>query len=518
MSFCAYVFGQVGVWIHTDIWTSTFDRCSNTTAARKAPSTDIAQENQAIKRQKLDGGRCHQIHNVKNRVLMHKSKPGLTSSRDFFASATKGRREEIKKKFQSKTREIEISQNRSHEDAQSIIQRRPKVLTLTRPKEPELTTGHRVRAVRIKNSEELEAEMLAKIPKFKARPVNKKILDAPRLPAPQRSTPQPPAFQKCCCERNFNCQEFHFKTMERASRNAGTSSSVVSSSIDSSTQDQAKLHRLTEPRPPLLETSLRARPPKVKSSEEMELEELEKIPKFKARPLNKKILESRGDLGLYCNSKRQITIPQEFHFATDERMGPSASSSVVDLFDKERGLDKGTQFTLQLVQKEIEEERARIPKANPYPYTTDYPVIPPKPAPKECTKPEAFQLESLVRHEEAMQRKMEEKERMEKEEAQRRLFRAQPVLNVDPFPVAKKERKPLTEVQGLELHVDHRATERAEFDRKVKEKETVYKRLRDEYEATKMIEEEKAVKQMRKTMVSHARPLPNFDNPFLPHK
>lgn len=47
---------------------------------------------------------------------------------------------------------------------------------------------------------------------------------------------------------------------------------------------------LTEPKTPLLHTSLRARPPKVKSSLEIEQEELEKLPKFKAKPLNKKVL------------------------------------------------------------------------------------------------------------------------------------------------------------------------------------------------------------------------------------
>lgn len=46
---------------------------------------------------------------------------------------------------------------------------------MTRPKNPEFETAHRVRAVRIKSSAELEEEMLAKIPKFKARPLNKKV-------------------------------------------------------------------------------------------------------------------------------------------------------------------------------------------------------------------------------------------------------------------------------------------------------------------------------------------------------
>ena len=56
-----------------------------------------------------------------------------------------------------------------------MAQRRPK-LTLTRPKEPELETAQRIRTVRVKSSAELEEEMMAKIPKFKARPLNKKVL------------------------------------------------------------------------------------------------------------------------------------------------------------------------------------------------------------------------------------------------------------------------------------------------------------------------------------------------------
>lgn len=36
---------------------------------------------------------------------------------------------------------------------------------------------------------------------------------------------------------------------------------------------------------------------------------------------------------MFCNTKRQVTVPQEFHFATDERIPPPAN--VADLlFDK----------------------------------------------------------------------------------------------------------------------------------------------------------------------------------------
>ncbi|CAL9777041.1 unnamed protein product [Musa acuminata subsp. burmannicoides] len=544
-------------------------------AAKSSMAAEIAQENQAVKRQKLDDGRSRQIHNIKNRVLLHKPRLGLTGGTGMSTSAAKGcleekssRKEispfisaaEMINKFHSRTRDLDLSQNRSlsNDDTASVIQRRPK-LTLTRPKNPEFETAHRVRAVRNKSSAELEEEMLAKIPKFKARPLNKKIFEAPSFPALPKSVPQPPIFQ-----------EFHLKTMDRANQHTETSSVV--SSIDGSVQNQNKPFRLTEPRPPHLETSLRARPPMIKSTQELELEDLEKIPKFKARPLNKKILESKGEIGLFCNPKPQITITEEFHFATNERLGPPAA--VVQLFDKagirllfgftssrsmrnlliiafqnfqlslhsetsnherkevprvtiptpfhlhteERGFEKERQLAEQILQKELEEERARIPKANPYPYTTDYPVIPPKPEPKHCTKPEAFQLESLVRHEEEMQRKLEEKERLEREEAQRRIFRAQPILNDDPLPLPQRERKPLTEIKEFVLHLDHRAVERTEFDQKIKEKELTYKRLREEQEFAQMMEEEKAVKQMRRTMVPHAKPLPKFSNPFVPQK
>ncbi|XWS63433.1 hypothetical protein CRYUN_Cryun06bG0096600 [Craigia yunnanensis] len=503
-----------------------------------AGTPNLALKNQAIKRQKLDGGRSRQILNEKPHNLPHKSKLDLTSGSSNLSSSTaktsnKLERKvyvrepapfvsmaEMMKKFQSNTRDLSLPH--------SFLSNMKPTLKLTRPKEPEFETLQRVRSIRVKSSAELEEEMMAKVPKFKARPLNKKIFEAPTLPALPRSTPKPPEFQ-----------EFHFETMARANKNAETSS--VASTEASRQNNQWKPH-LTEPRTPVLQTSLKARPPKVKSSIELEQEELEKAPKFKARPLNKKIFESKGEFGIFCNAKKQVTIPQEFHFATNERI-PSAAAAV-DLFDKlslrsepshdpiprntihnpfhlqteERGAEKERKFVMKIIEKQIEEERARVPKANPYPYTTDYPVIPPKPEPKQCTKPEPFQLESLVRHEEEMQREMKERQKKEKEEAQMRIFKAQPIVKEDPIPVPEKVRKPLTQVQEFNLHVDHRAVDRAEFDQKIKEKEMKYKRYREESEAARMIEEEKAWKQLRRTMVPHARPLPKFDHPFCPQK
>ncbi|KAL6657984.1 hypothetical protein ACP70R_005764 [Stipagrostis hirtigluma subsp. patula] len=501
-------------------------------------ATEVAQENQAVKRQKLDDGRTRQILDVKTRVLHHKGRDGLAGSTDLTQSSMRRSHDahsakevtsyvsaaELVKKFESGTRGLDILHNSSHEDAAAS---RPKLM-LTRPKEPQFQTANRVRAVRVKSSTELEEEMLAKIPKFRARPFNKKIAEAPAFPPLPRKPAQAPKFN-----------EFHLKTMERATRHADSCSEA--SSVGT-VRNHNKPLKLTEPKPPQLHTAMRARPPSVKSSQELELEELEKAPKFKAKPLNKKILESKGEIGVFAHPKPQATAPKEFHFSTDDRLGPPA---VADLFDKlslysesssqhdrnmprvttpnpfnlhteERGQLKERQLAAQLLQKQMEEEKARVHKANPYPYTTDYPVVPPKPEPKPCTRPEGFQLESLVRHELEQQRLMEERARMEREEAQRRIVKAQPILKEDPIPLPEKERKPLTEVQQFVLHVDERAVERSEFDNMIKEKEKTYKRLREENEFAQKIEEEKALKQLRRTMVPHARPLPKFDRPFRP--
>ncbi|CAN8311148.1 unnamed protein product [Cochlearia groenlandica] len=507
-----------------------------------ARTTNLIQENQAIKRQKLEDGKARQILNPKPTTFLHKTRQGLVNtgfnacpsvtkqtqkenrkvyvreeSRPFISTA------ELMNKFQTSTRDLSLPHANN-----SLPQNRPK-LTLTRPKEPEFVTSQRARPLRVKSSAELEEEMLAKIPKFKARPVNKKILAAPALPAPQRTTPHLPEFQ-----------EFHLETMARANQHAETSS-IASTEISKQRNDRRP--HLTAPKSPVLQTMLRARPTNTKTTAELEQEELEKAPKFKAKPLNKKIFESKGEMGIFCNTKKHITIPQEFHFATDERI--SRPNFVLDEFDKlsltseschektlqrntapnpfhlrtdERGAEKQRKFVMEITQKLIGDERARVPKATPYPYTTDYPVVPPKPEPKQCTRPAPFQLESLTRHEDEMRREMEERMRMEREEAQKRLFKAQPVLKEDPIPVPEKVRKPLTEIQEFNLHVEHRAVERADFDHKIKEKENQYKRYREESEAAKMVEEERFLKQMRKTMVPHARPVPNFNKPFLPQK
>ncbi|KAH7372812.1 hypothetical protein KP509_17G022600 [Ceratopteris richardii] len=514
---------------------------------------------QALKRQKLEGGLLKKIvptnerncnrttgsltvpkafnFRTEKRLIAAKRENAPSSlagksSSPFISVAEKVRR------FEMKTRDISLGRDSYNDDAGQ--EKEKSKLKLTRPKEPELGTSQRTRPARVKSTAELEAEMLAKIPKFKARPLNRKILEAPALLPVPKSTPSLPEFQ-----------EFHLRTMERALQHAGTASLASVSSTDSAAVDEFKSHRKSAPgnrhvevHEPHLETAARARPPKVKSSEEREQEELAKIPKFKARPLDKKIFWSRGDLGIFRNTKREVTTPVEFHFATDERNQSQHQTQIpFDLFSKlslnsqqeshppaltkpepfhllteDRGQKKLERMLVELNEQQQKELEQRIPKAHPLPCTTDYPEVPPKPQPKECTVPQPFCLESVIRHETEMLRMADENRRLEEEEMELRKFRAQPISCGGPVFVPERSRKPLTEVQEFTLQVDTRAVERAEFDKKVAEKQNSYKRFREEYEAVRKAEEERLIKSLRRTMVPQALPLPHFDKPFVPKR
>eukprot|EP01047_Picozoa_sp_COSAG01_P093829 COSAG01_NODE_24873_length_763_cov_1.216867_1_plen_212_part_10 len=58
----------------------------------------------------------------------------------------------------------------------------------------------------------------------------------------------------------------------------------------------------------------------IESTAEREAREMAEMPKFKARALNKKILESAGELGVPKVHKKPLTEPKQFNFKSDERI------------------------------------------------------------------------------------------------------------------------------------------------------------------------------------------------------
>ncbi|XP_020531479.1 protein TPX2 isoform X2 [Amborella trichopoda] len=247
-------------------------------------------ESQAPKRQKLDVGHLPKAHTLKEQtVLLHKAP---TMGNDKHCTLGGGA------SIQSKLR-------------------------LTIPREPELETAQRARRIMIKKNSDAGEGMLLMAPKFKARPLNRKIFEAPSVPLPQKSIPRVPEFR-----------EFHLKTTERAIQHAAAAPSLPSH-VDSNNVANKHKHASSNQVGTIdLKMSCHQAPhlEKHKVVDEPKQEQRERIATFKARPLNPKILSSKGDIGMFKNCKREATKPTEFSFPTDKRF--PHHKPPIDLFSK----------------------------------------------------------------------------------------------------------------------------------------------------------------------------------------
>ncbi|CAI9759428.1 unnamed protein product [Fraxinus pennsylvanica] len=222
-------------------------------------------ENQAAKRQKLEGGHLRKVQvvsAVQQTSFVHKA-----PKRDAIVYGNM---------MQAKSR-------------------------ITIPREPDLETAHRAQRIRPKARKEAETVTSA-IHRFKALPLNRKILEAPSLLLPKRSTPQLPEFQ-----------EFHLKTSERAMFH----SSAVSTSILPCNSSDKALH---EPSANSFMESTIVESRRSNLRDASRTEGHESSYGFKALPLNQKILLSKGDIGVFRNCKKEITVPMEFNFQTEKRV------------------------------------------------------------------------------------------------------------------------------------------------------------------------------------------------------
>ncbi|XP_058086590.1 protein TPX2-like isoform X2 [Magnolia sinica] len=240
-------------------------------------------ESQAAKRQKLEGGHLRKVLDLKQQVsLIHKA---------------------------------------PQKDGNSDQSR----LKLTIPREPELETARRAQRMRAKSCMEVGERTFSTVPVFKARRLNRKILEAPSMPMPQKSTPRLPEFQ-----------EFRLKTSERAMQHVSSASSPLLCSNNSDkvvvNHKTSSIWQIGTPDYKSLQNyaNISSHHQKLKVTDDRKQEESEKIPQFKARPLNKKIFSSKGEIGVFRTSKRQMTIPMEFNFPTDKRF----QNPPIELFKK----------------------------------------------------------------------------------------------------------------------------------------------------------------------------------------
>lgn len=236
----------------------------------KSLNNTPALENQAAKRQKLEGGQLRKVADTYQQTyLVHKE---CKRDTNIDAKATQAK------------------------------------LHLTIPKEPNLKTAYRARRMRAKVGEEPE-QVTSTTHTFRAHPLNRKILEAPSLLLPKRSTPRLPEFQ-----------EFHLKTSERALQHnaAVPSNSVHCNNSKVSHQPSAGSFSERSHKDP-------------KRQVEAKEEGCEIANKFKATPFNKKVFSSKGEIGVFRSTKRETTVPKEFNFHTQRRL---QHDPPVDLFNR----------------------------------------------------------------------------------------------------------------------------------------------------------------------------------------
>ncbi|KAK9079700.1 hypothetical protein SSX86_001373 [Deinandra increscens subsp. villosa] len=183
-------------------------------------------------------------------------------------------------------------------------------LRITVPRPPDLATAQRAQRIRQKDTSGNE-HVASRAPLFRARPLNRKIFEAPSF-LPQKSTPRVPEFQ-----------EFHLKTSERAVQNAAAEPST------SACHNNSKAPLKPSFTFGLESSSRESKGPHVPSAPTQE--DSKALHNFKALPLNKKILSSKGELGIFRTTKRETTVAMTFNFQTEKR---AHHAPPVDLFNK----------------------------------------------------------------------------------------------------------------------------------------------------------------------------------------
>ncbi|GAB4858717.1 hypothetical protein Ancab_010191 [Ancistrocladus abbreviatus] len=175
---------------------------------------------------------------------------------------------------------------------------------VTIPKVPELETALRAEKHRSKNTAHTEDSTRSNRGTFKARPLNRKILEAPSLPQRKKSTPQLPEFQV-----------FHLRTLERAMQQSSENVATVQRT------NSATHNETVDPKSCVRTISTNA----------SKQEQSDSVYRFKARPLNRKIFSSKGDIGVFRNIKQEATVPREFKFSSNKML---SQNPPIELFSK----------------------------------------------------------------------------------------------------------------------------------------------------------------------------------------
>eukprot|EP00698_Gefionella_okellyi_P017992 TRINITY_DN5352_c0_g1_i1.p1 TRINITY_DN5352_c0_g1~~TRINITY_DN5352_c0_g1_i1.p1 ORF type:complete len:558 (+),score=169.32 TRINITY_DN5352_c0_g1_i1:51-1676(+) len=423
---------------------------------------------------------------------------------------------------------------------------RPK---LVQPESPQLLTNLRVGKRKIKSTEELQMERIQEeveeVRKRRKQAEKSKsvALQPHAAPMPMRSTKQltTPAEFHMETDKRFKShvmqlrsdttttfvstaqlvEQFQKKTPKRFRTNArGAKPELLT-----------RVHfELTQPAEPHFATADRARPTTVLSTEEREAREFAQIEKFHALPLNKRVLQSNGELGVPRVPKQALTAPKTPQFKTKERFGPKIAPQEEEPKRKkvtrdefgltdpapfsfatdERGAITARRTQQMLEKREAEERKARQFKAQPLPFMPT-PAKPQHDA--HLTVPLPFDLESERRHEAEVERLANIARAQAEAEAAARIPKARPILQVAPLALAKSQ-QPLTEISEFSMNSDRRAAKRGEFEEQLRAKDAALAEQRAAAESLQKMQAAEEVKELRKQLVHKALAVPK-DAPFV---
>ncbi|KAL0480116.1 targeting protein TPX2 [Acrasis kona] len=359
-----------------------------------------------------------------------------------------------------------------------------KPLEKTVPHPFKLRTIERHRPTTVLSAQDQLALEMQQLPKFKARPVPKHVVNNSiiKLPVVEKKT--------CTVPEEFNFSSVANNTSSRKrKRDAGDDEEnqerkkqFKARPLDKRVLtgemvvQPAEAQRITLPKSPALSTKQRGLI--YEQQQQQRQQETKPQHTFKARPVPK-------EHTFVLNHSVQVTQPAPFSLATDHRG---------ELYEEE-------------LQKKLLDEQKQLAmkrnfKANPIRLEDAYPsacVVENRPP----TQPKPFNLRTDVRGEKSFR----EEVKPEKKE-----FKAKPMPVADkPFKPTRST-KPLTNVTNIELSSDRRARERQEFDEKIKKKmadlEQIKKEKEDEERKEKEIE---TIILRRKIEERHkANPMPSF--------
>ncbi|KAF3696422.1 Targeting protein for Xklp2-B [Channa argus] len=325
--------------------------------------------------------------------------------------------------------------------------------------------------------------------------------------------------------------------------------------------------KLTQPHTPKLMTRQRSRPPAVKSSAELEAEEVEKIQKFKfkALELNKKILESAEDVKK--PAVKEPTVPEGFELQIEKRLQDRLATK-----KPQEGEEKSHTFKSQPLPKKIlegvvglpekrvlhptvpespafalkkrirmdrkveevkppapfkvppvphyglpfqpqlpESHHVEVPRFKAQPLPDFDTVVLPEKKKLEPTKPEPFRL--LIDERGAVKNSrweqiLKEEQKHQEEAAS---FKARPntVTHKEPFQPKKEARAPVA-VEAFELSTERRARERQEYERLASEKEALRALMEEEQRREEEQREKEEIARLRHEQIHKAQPIRHY--------